>query len=203
MLFFRTAFNAIPITLKAMVNSSDRSLLLVDGYNVIGAWPSLKKISDRHGLEPARDKLIETLIGYTHHQGYQTQIVFDAYFQDTPGNHERYTNHLSVYFTAHAQTADTYIEKTCADFWHNRSTPVPRIIVATSDNAQKMTVMGYGAEWISAQRLEIEVDLTGRRLKKSQSSSQNSKRRLLFHSLDDKVQQKLERMRHGISYQKP
>ncbi|MFM7877241.1 MAG: NYN domain-containing protein, partial [Microcystis panniformis] len=66
-----------------MVNSSDRSLLLVDGYNVIGSWPSLKKISDRHGLEPARDKLIETLIGYTHHQGYQTQIVFDSYLQDT------------------------------------------------------------------------------------------------------------------------
>jgi hypothetical protein len=67
-----------------MVNSSDRSLLLVDGYNVIGAWPSLKTISDRHGLEPAQDKLIETLIGYTHHQGYQTQIVFDSYLRDTP-----------------------------------------------------------------------------------------------------------------------
>jgi uncharacterized protein len=186
-----------------MVISSDRSLLLVDGYNVIGAWSSLKKISDRHGLEPARDKLIETLIDYTHHQGYQTQIVFDSYYQDTPGNQERYTNHLSVYFTAYAQTADTYIEKTCADFWHNRCTSVPRIIVATSDNAQKMTVMGYGAEWLSAQRLEIEVDLTGRRLKERQRTPQSSKGRFLFHSLDAKVQQKLERMRHGVSYQKP
>ncbi|MFN7319194.1 MAG: NYN domain-containing protein, partial [bacterium] len=27
--------------------------------------------------------------------------------------------------------------------------------------------------------------------------------RFLFHSLDAQVQQKLEKMRHGISYQKP
>jgi len=66
-----------------------------------------------------------------------------------------------------------------------------------------MTVMGYGAQWISAQRLEIEVDLTGRRLRQSQSSSQSPKGRFLFHSLDAQVQQKLEKMRHGISYQKP
>jgi predicted RNA-binding protein with PIN domain len=186
-----------------MNNSLCQSLLLVDGYNVIGAWPSLKKVCDRHGLEPAREKLIEALIDYTHHQGYQTRIVFDAYCQDTPGNHERYTSHLSVYFTAHAQTADTYIEKTCADFWRDRGASFSRIIVATSDNAQKLTVMGYGAECVSAQRLEVEVDLTGRRIKDHQRPRQTARGRFLFHSLDSKVQQKLERMRHGTNCRQP
>jgi uncharacterized protein len=180
-----------------------RSLLLIDGYNIIGAWSSLKKARDRHGLEPARDQLIEALIGYSHHQGCKTRIVFDSYFQDTPGTHEQYTPHLSVYFTAHAQTADTYIEKTCADFWRERGTDFSRIVVATSDNAQKLTVIGYGAECISALRLQAEVDLSSRTIRDQQRSRQSSRGRFLIHSLDSKVQQKLERMRHGGNHGKP
>lgn len=88
-----------------------QALLLVDGYNIIGAWSYLKETRDRDGLESARRELVEVLINYTAHAGYTTQVVFDSHFQKTPGVQESHTSSLSVYFTAFAQTADTYIEK--------------------------------------------------------------------------------------------
>jgi uncharacterized protein len=39
------------------MTATSGSLLLVDGYNIIGAWSSLKKIRDRDGLEAARQEL--------------------------------------------------------------------------------------------------------------------------------------------------
>ena len=53
--------------------SSITPLLLVDGYNIIGSWSTLKATRDRHGLEQARHELVETLINYTVHKGYKTQ----------------------------------------------------------------------------------------------------------------------------------
>ncbi|MDV3000895.1 MAG: hypothetical protein N5P05_002501 [Chroococcopsis gigantea SAG 12.99] len=177
-----------------MATPPSDALLLVDGYNVIGAWSSLKKACDRHGLESARHELVEILINYTAHQGYRTQVVFDSQYQDTPGTQEAYTPCLSVYYTAFEQTADTYIEKICAG--RDRQA---RIIVATSDRAQKLTVMGYGAEWMSAQRLELEIDQSARRMRCQQRPQKVSGGRFLVNSLDAKVQQKLHQMRYGIS----
>jgi predicted RNA-binding protein with PIN domain len=183
-------------TAKTMATHTSEPLLLVDGYNVIGAWSSLKKQCDRHGLESARYQLIETLINYTSHQGYRTQIVFDSQYQDSPGTQEAHTSCLSVYYTAFEQTADTYIEKICAS--QEQRSQYPRIIVATSDRAQKLTVMGYGAEWMSAQRLELEIDQSLRRIRNKQRPTKVSQGRFLVNSLDAKVQQKLNQLRHGI-----
>ena len=41
------------------------ALLLVDGYNIIGSWTSLKLTRDRDGLETARQELVERLLNYT------------------------------------------------------------------------------------------------------------------------------------------
>ena len=48
-----------------MSSSSLQALLLIDGYNIIGAWPKLKATRDRHGLESARRELIEISIDYS------------------------------------------------------------------------------------------------------------------------------------------
>jgi predicted RNA-binding protein with PIN domain len=173
-----------------------RSLLLVDGYNIIGAWSSLKKTLARHGMEPAREELVAVLIDYSHHQDCLTRVVFDSHLQDTPSNLQRYTSHLSVYFTARAQTADTYIEKTCADFRRERGTDLARIVVATSDNAQRLTAMGYGAEWLSAPRLESEVALSTRRRRQQQRSRPTPRGRFLVNSLDSRTRQQLDRLRY-------
>lgn len=171
------------------------TLLLVDGYNIIGFWPNLKKTRDRDGLEQARRDLIECLINYTASKGYKTQIVFDAQYQNTPVRQENYLNNLSVCYTAWAQTADTYIEKVCASLRRSYSLNSSRLIVATSDRAQQLTVVGYGAEWISAQGLKKDVELVARQSQRKQRPQKQNRGRFLFHSLDAKAQQRLEQLR--------
>ena len=72
------------------------ALLLVDGYNIIGSWTNLKQTRDRHGLAMARQELVESLIGFSSHQGYQTQVIFDSQYQKTPSSQEHYGPHLSA-----------------------------------------------------------------------------------------------------------
>jgi predicted RNA-binding protein with PIN domain len=173
-------------------------LLLVDGYNIIGAWQSLKKARDDHGLEIARQQLVEVLISYSAYQGFKTQIVFDSQYQNTPSQHDNHTPNLSVYYTAFAETADTYIEKFCASFPRRYTTNTPRLIVATSDYAQRLTVVGYGAEWFSAQRLENEVESTSRRVRTKHRPKQKTRGGFLANSLDPKTQAVLAQWRNGI-----
>jgi hypothetical protein len=172
-------------------------LLLVDGYNIIGAWSYLQKTRDRDGLETARRELVEALINYTAHEELTTQIVFDSHYQKTPGSQEAFTATVSVYYTAFAQTADTYIEKICANFKRQDAAPNSRLIVATSDRAQRLTAIGYGAEWMSAQRLASEVETTSSRIKKHRPKKQ-TQGRFLFNSLDPQAQQRLAQWRRGI-----
>ena len=180
-----------------MASTSSGAILLVDGYNIIGAWSYLKKIRHKKGLEFARDSLIESLINYLGYKGLESQIVFDAHYQKTPCNEEKYGEHLSVYYTSYAETADTYIEKFCASFYHEREDRKKRLIVATSDQAQRHTVVGYGAEWMSAQGLGAEIDFTNQRQRRKLNTRSKSKRHFLFNSLDNKTQQALVKMRFG------
>lgn len=180
-----------------MPSSNLQAILLVDGYNIIGAWSTLQQARDRHGLETARHTLVEALVGYSAYQGFDTQIVFDAQYQGMPGNREAITRNLSVCYTDYRQTADTYIEKTCALFRHDLRKYNQRIIVATSDRAQQLTVVGYGAEWMSALKLQSEVELSTQRVRRKQRSQGQSPKRFLSSSLDPAAQQRLAQLRFG------
>jgi predicted RNA-binding protein with PIN domain len=177
---------------------SSQALLLVDGYNIIGAWQSLKKIRDNDGLEFARHALVETLVNYTSYKGLEAKVVFDSHYQNTPSYEEKHTAKLWIHYTAYAETADTYIERFCASFPRRNPPPHSRLIVATSDQAQRHTVVGYGAEWLSAQKFAKEVDTTKNIRKKSYRPQQNSHKRFLVNSLDSKTQQTLAQWRKGI-----
>lgn len=184
-----------------MSPSSHQAILLVDGYNIIGDWSDLKQCRDRDGLEVARRQLVECLINYSASVAYRTKIVFDAHYQDTPRSTEQHTPDLSVHYTAFAETADTYIEKFCAKFerrkYQQEST---RLIVATSDRAQQLTVVGYGAEWRSAQMLAREVEQAANKTK-SRTTRQTKRQpcgRFLFNALDPSAQQRLKQMQRGI-----
>ncbi|MEA5536447.1 NYN domain-containing protein [Crocosphaera sp. XPORK-15E] len=177
------------------MSSHHYPLLLVDGYNIIGAWCSLKTTRDRHGLEQARRELVEALINYTAEKGYKTQVVFDSQYQRTPCSLEHHSSHLSIYFTAWTQTADTYIEKVCASFFHGKTVAPPRLIVATSDRDQQLTVVGYGAELMSAQVLSSDIQASVSQVKRKQRNSQRSQGRFLFNCLDAKSQERLARWR--------
>jgi uncharacterized protein len=180
-----------------MPRSAPQALLLVDGYNIVGAWHELKEIRDRQGLEEARRHLVESLMGYSAYQDFETHVVFDAQFRDGAVNREQITKHLYVCYTDFGQTADTYIEKTCADFRYDMRKFKQRLIVATSDRAQQLTVVGYGAEWMSAEKLANEVEFAARKVQSKLKPKKKSAGRLLMHSLDPDAQKRLTDLRYG------
>ena len=108
---------------------------------------------------------------------------------------------MTVHYTAFAETADTYIEKFCAVFsrkkYQQEST---RLIVATSDRAQQLTVVGYGAEWRSAQMLAREVDQAAHQIKRKTKKQTKKKPsgRFLFNALDPAAQKRLRKLQRGI-----
>jgi uncharacterized protein len=180
-----------------MASSLPQTQLLVDGYNVIGAWSELSVLRDRDGLEAARSRLIEELANYSAFQGYQTRLVFDAHYRDTPGCVETVTNTLELYYTDYGETADTYIEVFCAQSRKAISRP-QRLIVATNDRAQQLTVSGYGAEWRSAQQLICDIEIIALKIQRKQRFQKRSGTRLLAHSLNPEAKKKLEQWRYGM-----
>lgn len=179
-----------------MVAPSPDTLLLVDGYNVIGAWPKLQKAQQKVGFECARQDLIEALANYAAFHGCQTRIVFDAQYQAGASAKEVITERVDIYFTDAGQTADTYIELFCAQSRH-QPTSFKRIIVATSDRDQRITVKGYGAEWMSANQLIQDIQFTASKIRDRTQSSVGS-RTLLSAFIDPVAKQKLERLRFGL-----
>ncbi len=181
-----------------MVSTTSQAILLVDGYNIIGTWQWLKEIRDQNGLEQARYSLLENLVNYVGYKGLKGRVVFDSHYQKTPRTEEKYTKNLFVHYTSYAETADTFIEKYCASFSRKNIDDKSRIIVATSDQAQRHTVVGYGAEWLSAQCLAKEVKSTKRKETRKYRPRQKNQGRFLVNSLDSKTQQALAQMRFGI-----
>ncbi|NEO30628.1 MAG: NYN domain-containing protein [Symploca sp. SIO3C6] len=182
-----------------MLPSSPQAVLLVDGYNVIGSWSSLEKTRDHYGLAAARQELVETLINYSAFADYKTDIVFDAQHQNKRSHSEVLTSNLSVSYTDFGQTADSFIEKFCASFRFRSNHPRQRLIVVTSDRAQQMTVVGYGAEWMSSQQFASDVEFMASRSRRQHRPKKQSRSRFLFNSLDEKSQQRLAQWRRGFN----
>ncbi|MGD1698365.1 NYN domain-containing protein [Dapis sp. BLCC M229] len=174
-----------------------QTILLVDGYNVIGLWPRIREIRNCHGLETARRDLIEALVNYSATQDLNTQIVFDSQYQYTPTAKETITDKLSVHYTEFGQTADTYIEKACANLRQEVHLSRSRLIVATSDRDEKLTVVGYGAEWISSQQLAHDVESVASRVRSRCQRSKKASRRFLASYLDPESQKRLAELRMG------
>lgn len=179
------------------MTASPEATLLVDGYNIIGAWTSLSMRRDSHGLEAAREELIGELASYSAFQGYQTRLVFDAHQRRESGSSEIITDTLEIYYTEFGETADTHIEIFCAQS-RVRLRSGQRLIVATSDRAQQLTVLGYGAEWMSAPQLINDIEAVAIRIRQTQKQKRKQTPRLLGHSLDPAAKKQLEKWRHGL-----
>lgn len=183
-----------------MAASSEQPILLVDGYNILGVWSQhhtghapAEVFEHIQALETAKLHLTDALANYSAFQGYQARIVFDAQNRPEKGTCEPFTESLDIYYTDYGQTADSYIELYCA----KARSRLTRIIVATSDRAQQLTVMGYGAEWMSALQLIKEMTATTTKIRAKQNSKKCSPSRLLAHSLSPEAKRKLEQLRMG------
>ncbi len=127
--------------------------LIVDGYNVLHAWTSLKHLASSASLEAARDKLIERLSVLGLVSGDEVTIVFDAHHSASLSNSEDTVEGVRVIFTRKGHSADHVIERIAYDA--TKSGDV--ITVATSDRFQQDLVRGMGGAVISALELERRV----------------------------------------------
>lgn len=126
-------------------------LLIVDGYNVINAWPELIEVKEN--LEYARDRLVDILSEYGAYKGFRTIVVFDAHMTPGRGVVQSQAGGLEVIYTKEGETADSCIEKMVYYLVRQGE----RIYVVTSDGAEQMFILGAGAFRISARELKHEV----------------------------------------------
>ncbi|PIC77005.1 hypothetical protein CSV74_08840 [Sporosarcina sp. P19] len=167
-----------------------KDVLLVDGYNIIGAWPELQQLK-QEDFAQARDRLIERMAEFQANRGWRVIVIFDAHL--VPGIEKRKKQYrVEVVFTRENETADERIEKLVSEL-SNRLT---QIHVATSDLVEQWVVFAQGALRISARELEIamkEVDrVIAQRLKESLEQRPLSK-----IPLTDEVAAEFEKMRRG------
>lgn len=165
--------------------------LLVDGYNIIHAWPELKKLAD-DDMESARIKLLDILCNYQGIRKCEIIVVFDAYL--VQGHREEITDYHNIHmvFTKEAQTADQYIEK----FAHDNSKKY-NIAVATSDGLQQIIVRSKGCLLMSARELKVEVEATNDRLRQEHLENHEPGRNYLGDALPEESRQQMEDMRKG------
>lgn len=88
-----------------------KDLFVVDGYNIIFAWPSLQSLA-RESLEHAREKLIDILASYGKSKGYMLVLVFDAMYTEETEKSMKLGRDCEIIFTDKEETADSRIEKT-------------------------------------------------------------------------------------------
>ncbi|MBR2528460.1 MAG: TetM/TetW/TetO/TetS family tetracycline resistance ribosomal protection protein [Blautia sp.] len=166
--------------------------LLVDGYNMIFAWPDLKKLA-RENIYSATGRLMDLLCNYQGLTGVNLILVFDAY--KLKGHQEeviRYHN-IHVVYTREAETADMYIEKTVHKLGRNN-----KVTVATSDGLEQVIILGQGAIRMSAEGLYKELHHVLDRLRTdlSETPRVNARTYLLDHAQGE-VAQWLDRVRQG------
>lgn len=167
-----------------------KNLLIVDGYNVIGAWKDAEK--HRWSMDESRDRLMHLLQDYSGYTGEEVVLVFDGYQSDKRLTTEEKQGDLLLVFTKHGETADAYIERLVAQKPKYRQARV-----ATNDGAEQAMVLGSGATRMTARELLREL----RQMRQAGFSEHASSRTLHKSSLASRlprdVQEALERLRRG------
>ncbi|MFD2657904.1 NYN domain-containing protein [Gracilibacillus thailandensis] len=165
-------------------------VLLVDGYNMIGAWEELKALKDKD-LEQARLLLIDKMAEYQAYRKRKVIVVFDAY--EVRGLENRQQQYkVEVIFTKENETADQCIERLVKEFKNVRT----KVFVATSDYTEQRTIFAQGAFRISARELDIELRNIQKEIEVDIEEHQQNKIKSKI-PLDDTVLQVFEKWRRG------
>jgi len=139
---------------------------------MIGAWPELVKLKNQDLIEDARDQLLQSLSDFQSYEGKEVWCVFDAQF--VPGITKEYTKYrVKVIFTAHGETADTYIEGVVKKLRN----VITEVAVATSDLAEQQVVFARGAHRLSANDLYQDIKRSKKALDSESKSYRNQRQR--------------------------
>ena len=132
-----------------------RHLVIVDGYNVIYAWETLRELAD-YSLQKARETLMDILSNYVAYTKTELVLVFDAYLvKDGQGSDFMHDGYRVVY-TEEDQTADTFIEIMMHELGPNYN-----IRVVTGDRLVQFSAVHSGLLRVTAKEFEDEVTRVG------------------------------------------
>ncbi|MDY4518675.1 MAG: NYN domain-containing protein [Candidatus Spyradocola sp.] len=168
-------------------------LYLVDGYNMIGAWPEFQHIPD---ISQSRELLASMLADFAGFTGDEVMLVFDGYKGDKLKTAVERVAGIDVIFTKRSETADHFIERTVDE----RMAQLPRfsrqaIRVATSDATEQNVIFTRGAVRIPAKEMRSIV----RSAKSAQSGHRQPPRAQNTKTIEDRLPQavraQLEQMR--------
>lgn len=138
---------------KALIKQE--SMVIVDGYNLIYAWDTLKDIAD-YSLEKARETLMDILANYVGYTKEKLTLVFDAYLvpEGTGSDFER--DGYRVVFTKENQTADAFIEKMMHELGPNY-----KIRVVTGDRLVQFAAVHSGISRMTTKEFADELITVG------------------------------------------
>lgn len=170
-------------------------LYLVDGYNMIGAWPEFRGLTD---ISQSRELLISMLADFAGFTGDELMLVFDGYKGDKPKTSVERVAGIDVIFTKRSETADRFIERTVDE----RMANLPRfsrqaIRVATSDATEQNVIFTRGAVRIPAKEMRAIV----RSAKSAQAGHNRPQKADQVKTIEDRlpedVRRRLEEMRRA------
>lgn len=135
------------------------SYLIVDGHNVIHAWPELRKhhsvAAHRH---LARNELLKHLRHLQDMTGTQVVVVFDG--TQAKITEEREQDGLQIIYADAGSTADNVIERLAAKY--AASHPMR---VVSADGMVRDAVLAAGAEWLSPEMLHMLCEDAEKRMR--------------------------------------
>lgn len=124
------------------MNDSRPSFLLVDGNNIIHAWPDLSELHRRR-RGSAHEELVRRLTSYRDYSGRRIVVVFDG--RGATINEEREAGGIQVIYSSEGNTADDIVERLAIKY-----AKTYEILVATDDRAEQDVVVAAGGEAISS-----------------------------------------------------
>ena len=165
-----------------------KPLLLVDGYNIIGAWP--RAVREGWTVEEARERLQRALEDYAGYTGVEVVLVFDGHRSERRQRSRERAGAVTCVFTKQGESADHYIEAVADS--HPKYRPLQ---VATSDGVEQTVVLGRGAVRISARELLNELAEVRTRGGREHAADPATNRNPIEARLPPEQREKLERMR--------
>lgn len=141
----------IPATEEVFIRPPKEKYIIVDGYNIIFAWPHLAELA-KGDIDAARRRLCDELSSYAGFTKHRLVVVFDGYKQKGNPGEKSQSGNIQLVFTKEAETADAYIESLVAQIGNNY-----QVRVATSDSLVQISSLRSGVLRMSARELMEEV----------------------------------------------
>lgn len=140
-------------------------LLLVDGYNVLNAWPEFAELVNED-LEYARERLISDLSELRALSGLSIFVIFDAHHVKGGVEKQEERGGIKIIYTKEGETADQWIERFAARYRANPQSETIPLFVTTFDWLEQRIVAAQGAYRITPTELRIEMQRLKREEKK-------------------------------------